>query len=164
MTILISNTGPLIALAKIQKLSLLEKLELQGILIPPRVQKELRGKIGDESDFIESALDTFIQVKKPDKPKNEIEKATASLDEGEQEVILLGAEIDEKRLLLLDDKAGRRIAKQLNLPIIGTAGLLLLLKQQGLVEEVFPLMTELRRRGYWLSDALVVQVQQLAGE
>jgi hypothetical protein len=164
MTTLITDTGPIIALAKIKKLSLLEKLELQGILIPPRVQKELWGKIGDESDLIESALDTFIQVKKPEEPNNDIENATASLDEGEREVIFLGAEIDEKRLLLLDDKAGRRIANNLQLPIIGTAGLLLLLKQQGLVEEVFPLMTELRQRGYWLSDALVFQVQQLAGE
>ncbi len=36
MTILISNTGPMIALAKLQKLSLLEKLELQSVLSFPR--------------------------------------------------------------------------------------------------------------------------------
>ena len=39
--ILVCNTGPLIALAKIDRLSLLQNLGLERILIPPMVQREL---------------------------------------------------------------------------------------------------------------------------
>jgi predicted nucleic acid-binding protein len=86
------------------------------------------------------------------------------LDAGEQEVILLGTTMTDDVLLLIDDKAGRRVAKQLGLSVVGTAGILLLFKQQGLVEKVMPLLTEIRQRGYWLSDVLMAQVQQKAGE
>ena len=163
MKTLVSDTGPIIALAKIKKINLLNELSFQRLLIPPRVQKELLGKIGAESDFIDEALDTFIDVEKPDKTNENIKKTTLNLDEGEREVILLGASIDEV-LLLLDDKAGRTKAKQLDLPVVGTAGLLLLFKQRKLIEKVLPLMTQLREQGYWLSDTLVNQVKKLAGE
>ena len=163
MKTLVSDTGPIIALAKIKKINLLNELAFQRLLIPPRVQKELLGKIGAESDFIDEALDTFIDVEKPDKTNENIKKTTQNLDEGEREVILLGASIDEV-LLLLDDKAGRTKAKQLDLPVVGTAGLLLLFKQRKLIEKVLPLMTQLREQGYWLSDTLVNQVKKLAGE
>jgi len=163
MKTLVSDTGPIIALAKIKKINLLNELSFQRLLIPPRVQKELLGKIGAESVFIDEALDTFIDVEKPDKTNENIKKTTQNLDEGEREVILLGASIDEV-LLLLDDKAGRTKAKQLDLPVVGTAGLLLLFKQRKLIEKVLPLMTQLREQGYWLSDTLVNQVKKLAGE
>ncbi len=164
MKTLVCDTGPLIALAKIQKIALLDELGFENILIPSRVLKELLGKIGEESCLIESALDSFIQVRKRDKVSEEIEKMVSRLDAGEQEVILLGTAIIDEVLLLIDDKAGRRVAKRLNLSVVGTPGMLLLFKQQGLVEKVMPLLTEIRQRGYWLSDVLMVQVQQLAGE
>ena len=72
MTTLICNTGPLIALAKIQKMALLDELGLENILIPSRVQKELLGKIGEETDLIESALNSFIQVQKREKASEAI--------------------------------------------------------------------------------------------
>jgi len=164
MKTLVSDTGPIIALAKIQKINLLNELAFQRLLIPPRVQKELLGKIGTESDFIEEALDSFIQVEKPDETNERINKITLNLDKGEREVILLGTSIDEEALLLLDDKAGRIKARQLDLSVVGTAGLLLLFKQRNLIEKVIPLMTLLREQGYWLSDALVNQVKKLASE
>ncbi len=164
MKTLVSDTGPIIALAKIQKINLLNELAFQRLLIPPRVQKELLGKIGTESDFIEEALDSFIQVEKPDETNERLNKITLNLDKGEREVILLGTSIDEEVLLLLDDKAGRIKARQLDLSVVGTAGLLLLFKQRNLIEKVIPLMTQLREQGYWLSDALVNQVKKLASE
>jgi predicted nucleic acid-binding protein len=83
---------------------------LENILIPYRVQKELLGKIGEESYFIESALESFIQIRKRDKASDELEKRVSRLDAGEQEVILLGTAITDDVLLLIDDKAGRRVA------------------------------------------------------
>jgi predicted nucleic acid-binding protein len=64
----------------------------------------------------------------------------------------------------MDDQAGRRVAKELGLPVVGSAGLLLLAKQKGLIAEVYPLLETLRLQDYWLSDAVLEKVRRLAGE
>ena len=51
--ILVADTGPIIALAKVEKLELLKNLTWQTVCIPPRVHKELWAKVGPESDAIE---------------------------------------------------------------------------------------------------------------
>ena len=162
--ILVCNTGPLIALAKIERLSLLQNLGLERILIPPMVQRELWGKIGPESTAIEAALNQFIQVVKLQNIDQHIENAVVDLDNGEKEAVILAASLPQGTLLLIDDQAGRRVARSLGLSVLGTAGLLLLAKRQGFVEHVSALLEEMRRQGYWLSDALVAQVRRLAGE
>jgi predicted nucleic acid-binding protein len=59
---IISNTGPIIALAKIGLLFILNQMASE-VLIPPMVHKELLGEIGGESEQIEKALKEFIHVK-----------------------------------------------------------------------------------------------------
>ena len=49
MTI-ITNTGPLIALAKTDQLTLLQRL-FKSVSIPPAVQRELLAKSGPEADL-----------------------------------------------------------------------------------------------------------------
>jgi hypothetical protein len=162
--IIVCNTGPLIALAKLDSLALLKELGFQRILIPSCVRKELVGKIGPESSAIESALDKFIEVARLDAAEQSVEAAASDLDEGEKEVILLGASMKNHMILLLDDQAGRRVARVLSIPVIGTAGLLLSAKKQGLIAAVLPLLISLREQGYWLSDALLAEVRRLSGE
>ena len=162
--IIVCNTGPLIALAKLDSLALLKELGFQRILIPSCVCKELVGKIGPESSAIESALDKFIEVARLDAAEQSVEAAASDLDEGEKEVILLGASMKNHMILLLDDQAGRRVARVLSIPVIGTAGLLLSAKKQGLIAAVLPLLISLREQGYWLSDALLAEVRRLSGE
>jgi predicted nucleic acid-binding protein len=162
--ILVCNTGPLIALAKINRLSLLQHLGLERILIPPMVQKELWGKIGPESSAIESALNSFIQMAKLQGIDQRFEYATVDLDQREKEAVLLAASLHEPVILLIDDQAGRKVAREIGLQVLGTAGVLLLAKRRGVVENVIPLIDEIRRQGYWLSNALVAQVRRLAGE
>jgi uncharacterized protein len=67
-------------------------------------------------------------------------------------------------VLLFDDYAGRQAAKRLDVAVMGLVGLLLLAKENGLLDEVRPLMEELRTSGYWLSDKIVEIARQLAGE
>lgn len=162
--ILVCHTGPVIALAKIHRLSLLQHLGITQVLIPPMVQKELWGKVGPESPTIESALNTFIQVATLQNIDPHLEHVTADLDQGEKEALLLAASLQDDVVLLMDDQAGRKVASELRLHMLGTAGLLLLAKRWGLVERVTPLMDEIRRQGYWLSDALVGRIRRLAQE
>jgi predicted nucleic acid-binding protein len=162
--ILVCNTGPLIALAKIDRLPLLQHMGLERILIPPMVQRELWGKIGPESAAIEAALDRFIQVVTLQNIDQHLENAVVDLDNGEKEAVILAASSPAGTVLLIDDQAGRMVARSLGLSMLETAGLLLLAKQQGLVENVSGLLEEMRRQGYWLSDVLIAQMRRLAGE
>jgi uncharacterized protein len=109
--ILVCNTGPLIALAKVDRLSLLQNLGLERILIPPMVQRELWGRIGPESTAIEAAMDQFIQVIKLQSIDQHVENAVVDLDNGEKEAVILAASLPQGTVLLIDDQAGRRVAQ-----------------------------------------------------
>lgn len=161
--ILVSNTGPLIALAKIGKIALLQHLDYADVCVPPMVHKELWSKMGDEAKIIELAFENFIRIINPKPPEFHAEMAMFKLDEGEKQVISLGLSLNEP-LLLMDDKAGRHAAESLGLSVIGTAGLLIDAKGYGLIDKVLPLLMEIKNKGYWLSDALIARVEKLTEE
>lgn len=159
----ISNTGPLIGLAKIRKIFLLKNVA-EEVLIPPMVHRELFGKIGSESEEIDRALNEFIRIADLPAPDPTIEKVIAELDEGEKQAIGLASTFEGDVLLLLDDRAGRQLAEKLHIPTTGLIGLLLLAKERGLVRDVTSLIEELRKNGYWLSDEVIDIVKQLVEE
>ena len=78
----VSDTGPIIGLAKIGKISLLKSIA-EEVLIPPMVHRELFGKIGSETDQIDQALNDFIQIKDVKTLDPATEMALAALDKGE---------------------------------------------------------------------------------
>lgn len=157
----VSNTGPLIALAKIDQLSLLKKL-FSELVIPPVVHSELLAKRGVETDRLEAAINQFIRVSsQPDFP-SEVKIATLRLDFGEQQAVALAYQ--SQKLIILDDQLGRTAAKQLSLSMTGTAGILILAKKAGLILEVRSQLETIRNRGYWLSDKLVELASKLAAE
>lgn len=96
---IVSNTGPIIALAKIGKLALLKELAPE-LLIPPTVYRELFAKIGRESQAIEQAIADFIRVIEVKEIDPEIEIAIARLDEGEKQAIALASTFTEEIVLL----------------------------------------------------------------
>lgn len=162
--IIVSNTGPLIALAKLDQMDLLPRLVPDGVFIPDVIQRELWAKSGFESPILQTALNNFIQIKEPEQVSAAVKIITLNLDEGEKQAIRLASTINQPLLLLLDDNAGRKAAKKLNLPITGTVGLLLKAKEKGLITAVMPLIEQLRAYNYWLSDALVASVKKISGE
>ncbi len=159
----ISNTGPIIGLAKIDKLSLLKELA-EEVLIPPLVYRELLGKCGWESSRIDLAINSFIKVTELSEISNEIKQVISTLDGGEKQVISLGSVTSGQLILLLDDKAGRNAAKKLGLATTGLVGVLIFAKEKGLINEVSSLLEELRIQGYWLGDSLIRIAKNLAGE
>jgi hypothetical protein len=66
--------------------------------------------------------------------------------------------------LIIDDHAGRTVARSLGIAVTGLVGVLIHAKQSGFVPNVRQLLEEIRARGYWLSDELVEQAAKLAGE
>ena len=161
--IIVSNTGPLIGLAKIQQLGLLGRLATE-VYIPPQVRLELLARTGPDTELIAAALKDAIQVKAPAVLDAAAETMLRRIDEGEKQAIALARSFPAPVLLLLDDRAGRAAAQKLGQPLTGLAGLLLLAKRQGLVTAVAPLLANLRSLGYWVSDELVAVVKNMAGE
>lgn len=88
----------------------------------------------------------------------------ARLDAGEAEALALAIEL-KADAILLDESAARAVANELGMQVIGTLGLLLRAKQEGLVNEVAPLLRKLIVEGrFRVSPALVHATLQRAGE
>lgn len=160
---IVADTGPIIGLAKIGRISLLKKLATD-VLITLIVHKELYGKIGFESNQIDQALNDFVHVVKPGSLELNIDEPPANLGEGEKQSISLAFSLKNDVLLLIDDRAGRQAADNLNIPKIGLVGILLLAKNRGLLDNVGALLQELRTAGYWLSDEVIAVARKLAEE
>lgn len=158
---IVTNTGPLIGLAKIEQLSLLERL-FGLVHIPPAVHRELMAKSGPEAGRLDEALARFIQLAPAPQLPPEVKMATLRLDLGEQQAIALAYEL--KMLLIIDDRLGRAAARQLNLAVTGLVGVLIQGKEAGLIPMVGLMLEKIRRQGYWLSDELVDTAKKLAGE
>jgi len=161
--ILIADTGPLIALAKIKHLDLLHVLYEQ-VRIPAIVYKELMAKIGVESREIDKALNEFILISKEIPVIKKIEPAIQNLGQGERKVIELAYAFDKPVLLLMDDKLGREAAKQLSLNVTGSIGILLKAKKEGKISNVTDLLRLMRKNGYWFSDEIIHEAGKIAGE
>jgi predicted nucleic acid-binding protein len=158
---IVSNTGPLIALSKVDRLDLLAQLFGQ-VHIPPAVHRELLAKAGSEAARLDSALATFSHVAGRPQAVPEVKAATFRLDPGEQEAIALAHEMG--LLLLMDVRLARQAARRLNLLLTGVAGILIRAKQVGLLPFVRPVLEQIREGGYWLSEELLDVAARLAGE
>src|SRR5437870_864581 len=121
----VSNSSPLIALAQIGQLALLEKL-FSKVLVPPAV-------------VIEAASVTLPAWCEEQRLSQSIGPLIlgASLGIGESEAISLALET-QARLVILDDRPARRLAQALHLPVIGTMGVLVAAKEQGFLATVRP--------------------------
>jgi len=159
--IVVSDAGPLIALAKVDQLGLLQQL-FDEACIPLAVYRELFAKLGPESIRLEDALQSFLQVAPSPTLSPAVAKATSRLHPGEREAIALAFE--RKALLLADDQMGRNAARWLGLAVTGVVGVLLRAKEAEILESVRPVLVEMRQRGYWLSDEILNLAVRLAGE
>jgi uncharacterized protein len=157
----VSNTGPIVALAKADHLALLRILYGE-VLIPPAVHRELLAKAGPEAQRIDDGLAGFLRVTPITSPSEEVDRLTSGLGAGEQQAICLALETGD--LLVLDDRAGRKAASQLGIAITGVVGVLLKAKQDGHLPMVRPVLEIIRRHGYWFSDAVVETAMRMAGE
>lgn len=87
----------------------------------------------------------------------------AKLHAGEVEVMILAQE-QEADLVIIDDNAAKKTAKYLGLTVTGTLGVLIRAKQKGLIERVQPLLSEMKRNGFYISAKVEKMVLEYAGE
>ena len=150
----VSNTSPLLNLAIINRLDLLEK-QFKTIYIPEAVLTELRVEENLQGSlYLKAAIDKqWLQVKAvTNKPL--VQLLQRELDRGESEAIALAIEI-QADLILLDEREGRRIARSLDLNITGILGIALKGYRQGDIESIPDFIQALRTQAYFhISSAL----------
>jgi predicted nucleic acid-binding protein len=113
--IVVSDSTTLIILSDLDKLIYLKNL-FATIYIPSKVYEEINFK----RDF---ELPDYIQIIKP-KKTSQLQELKMLLDDGESEAIALA--IEKELPLIIDEKKGRKIAKNLSLDILGLLGVIYL--------------------------------------
>ncbi len=153
------NTTPLVALWVLGRLDLLRDLFGQ-VVIPPAVQSEF---MAAETQARQDALAQAPWVAPQTLAHPERALAYPQLDRGEAEVLALAVET-EARLVIIDERLGRRYAQRLQLPLTGTLGVLLLAKEKGLLPALHPEIERLQQAGLSLGPDLITEALHLARE
>lgn len=156
--LIVADTGPLIALARIEQLDLLSAL-FQQVLLTPTVLAECEARPDrGEGRAIRHALTAgrFELLA----PRDAL--PVLGLDPGETSALALALEHDAG--VLMDDKAGRAVARRLGIAVIGSVGVLVLAKRNGLLPDVRPLLEALIEGGYFLAPDIVNEALRLADE
>lgn len=142
-TVIISDTSCLIALDRINKLEILNQL-FAVIITTPDVQSEFKKEL--------PAWIHLQNVKDIDK-FNELKNL---VDLGEASAIALAIETDSS-VLIIDEKKGRQVARNFNIPIIGTLKIILLAKKKGIIPLIKPVIEELELNKFRFSKSLITQ-------
>lgn len=144
----VSDSTCLIGLERIGKLKILLAL-FDPIMIPPEVEREFGGNFSwlQIENLTSSSLVAALRL---------------TVDAGEAEAIALASE--KSCLLISDDKQARAAAKRLDVSVIGTIGVLVRAKQNGVVSAIKPILDDLERNNFFISRALREEALKLAGE
>jgi len=160
--IVVSDTTPLIGLSFIGRLELLREL-FDDVYIPQAVFDETVTSGHEEGRAKrEVANADWIHVVEV-KDRLAVNILLDEMDLGEIETIVLASELNAN-WVLMDEKKGRRKLSQLNIPKIGTVGILLKAKQLGLVSNLKVELESLQKSGFSISQLVIEEVLKMAGE
>lgn len=157
----VSDTGPIIALAMIDRLKILRSI-FEEILVPEEVHSEILegGKSGMGIRTYQEA--SWIQRRSSSSPVDALLRS--ALGEGEAAVIRQSRQM-EAEYVLIDERKARKIARGVyGLNVTGSAGILVEAKDRGLVENVGEELERMKDRGYWIHDSIVSAAVKAAGE
>ena len=143
----ISNTSPLIALAKLDKLNLLQQL-FEKIIIPSTVYEEfLCDCPPQEARCFQIACDSFIEIMIVQN-KREFNRR---LDLGECEVLTLALE-QQTDIILIDDRKAFNEAKEQGIKTASTRAILKVAHEKGFIEDYHELIAQLATRKFFIPN------------
>jgi predicted nucleic acid-binding protein len=154
------NASPIILLAKIGQVHLLEKLPVD-LVIPKGVVQEISQ--GAEPDSAKHWLAQRGKIWVREIGSIDPKVAAFKLGLGETQVISY-ALTHPDYLAIVDDRAARNCALALRVPVRGTLGVLLLAKRRAKIIQVKSLIQLLQKVGLRIDQKLVAEVIKLAGE
>jgi predicted nucleic acid-binding protein len=154
--LLVADSGPLIALARVDRLELPARY-FESVLVTVTVWEEVTRKPdAPEMPRLTSALaaELIELVPEPESIPDAVLRHT--IDAGERGAIALALEMNAS--LLVDDRRARQLAVELGRPVVGTLGLLLRAREDGVIPTLRPLIEQLQSSGYYLPAGLVQEI------
>lgn len=159
--IVVCDSTILIGLANIGRLEILREV-FSKISIPYEVFHEVVEKGSDRPRSKDIRDARWIEVTTI-KDKTQVDLLMISLDKGEAEVLALAKELGAD-LILVDEGKARKSAVIAGYNVMGLLGLFILAKKLGLLDQIRPLIDELRRKKFRVSDRVVSEALKRAGE
>lgn len=159
--IIVGDAGSLIALAKLDQLSLLSTL-FSEIHVPDTVCLEVTVDAHrPDVHLLNSFLNNSVQ-RHADCENAFVHALDSLLDAGEIQALALAKQLQCG--VLMDELRGRKVAGYHHISVVGVLGVFMQAKQQGAIPQVKPLIEQLERTNYRLSHALVKAVLERMGE
>jgi len=162
VTCIVADSGPLIVIGRSELLGVLRQVAGE-ILVPATVFAECTRETTKPgaAALIEAASSGLFNVQSapiaaPGLPD------FATLDAGEISALRLARHL--KCPVLMDEALGRKIASRHGIPVIGSAGVLVVAKEQGLITEIAPILAAWRTWGYFMAPALLDMLLSRSGE
>jgi len=159
MQSIVSDATTLIILGKLGRYDLLENL-FSKIYIPQEVMREI--DIKSDGVYQEIEKNSLFETKEI-KDMALFELLDGILDRGESEAIVLAKELE--LILLIDEKKGRGIAKNMGLSIIGLIGVLILNVKKSLIsnQEAIMVLEEIKGVKFRVSQRLEESFLEMIG-
>lgn len=156
----ISNTSPLVYLHRIEAIDWLPEL-FDSVWTPPAVVAELQAGLKRGYNVPDPRALEWLEIVTPHHTPSEW--FALELGPGEIEAMSLGLE-NPQRTIILDDALARHVSQAAGLAVWGTLQVLLKAKEQGIVHQVAPYVTQLKNSGMWISDEILLRILRLAKE
>ena len=157
----VSDTSVLLNLCLIGQQEIL-RVFFKQVWVPAEVKLEFENLVRTDLRFKSVAWPQWAEVHQPKNPK------LPSLDSwhlGPGEIHALALALEHRSTILIDEKLGRRAARQLGLQPLGVVGLLVEAKTRRLLPELRPLFARLKHEaGFWVSEAVELRALQEVGE
>lgn len=151
--IVLSDSGPLIALSKINYLHILNEF-FNEIIIPQAVWMEVVEK-GNGRPGSKDVQDAYWILVNEAKDILGIEALKHEIGVGESETIILAKEL-KADIVLIDDRIAREIAISMGLNVTGTLAIIYEAINRNIINEDFrEIIKVLRKNNVWISDELL---------
>lgn len=147
----VANASPLILLGKVGQLGLLAELA-DEVVIPEMVAREVSAKPDGKQAIDELSRTSGVRLE-PDRLVSKVIEAW-DLGPGESQVLAVSDGGPGARAVL-DDLEARRCAASIDVPVIGTLGVVLRAKRKGIVPAARPVLQRLRHEGLYVSTDLL---------
>lgn len=156
--LIVADSSALIALAVCDGLDVLLQL-YEDVRVPQAVYEEVARQEKPQA----AALEAFLSGRVSEVDMTHWVLAAGGLGQGEIEAMALYKQLSADALLI-DDHRARVIAEHNHINCIGALGILLVAKQNGVIEKIAPYAQKFRLSSIRYGDALLDKVLKLAGE
>jgi predicted nucleic acid-binding protein len=113
-----------------------------------------------EAEILEALRSGWLTVV----PDRRAEPRYPELDDGEASVIRAAMNLDCPCLLLIDERSGRAVARELGFQLGGTVGVIVAARRRGVVQAARPVFERLLANGFRISPALIRSALTAWGE